>query len=330
MKTYFFKSGQLPLVIEPSGNVSLENFLRLLDEQKDFFKEALLSHGGVLFRNFPIDTETLISCIQHLRTGDFVDYVGGDSPRIKVKPGVYTSTEAPPYIKIGLHSELSFASHYPDNIYFFCETPPQKHGETIIADARKIYKALPEDLKRRFEEKGLKYISRYPGSKSFIRWVNPFHKSWQEVFETDRREEMEAQCKRLDITIEWHRKEWVELTQTRPATHFHPITQEKVWFNQAHLFDFNPKWLGWSRYVGLQLLYLFPHTKLHQVFFGDGTPIPQKDLYTIIDTLNAHTVHFPWKKGDLLLLDNVLAMHGRATFTGKRRILTAMTTKKPT
>ena len=61
------------------------------------------------------------------------------------------------------------------------------------------------------------------------------------------------------------------------------------------------------------------------MFFANGSPIPREDLYHVLDVLDANTVYFPWQKGDLLILDNVLAMHGRATFTGKRRILTAMT-----
>jgi alpha-ketoglutarate-dependent taurine dioxygenase len=44
-----------------------------------------------------------------------------------------------------------------------------------------------------------------------------------------------------------------------------------------------------------------------------------------MDTLDANTVAFPWQRGDMLVLDNVLSMHGRATFSGSRRILAAMT-----
>ena len=75
-----------------------------------------------------------------------------------------------------------------------------------------------------------------------------------------------------------------------------------------------------------KLFYFRKSTRLHEIQFADGSVIPRKDIYNILDILQANTVTFPWQKGDILILDNILAMHGRAPFTGKRRILTALTT----
>ena len=84
-----------------------------------YFKEKMLKHGGLLFRDFPINSpKDFTKVIRALGTGDFVDYIGGGSPRKKVEDSVYTSTEAPPSIKINLHNEMSFADNYPSHIFF--------------------------------------------------------------------------------------------------------------------------------------------------------------------------------------------------------------------
>ena len=33
-------------------------------------------------------------------------------------------------------------------------------------------------------------------------------------------------------------------------------------------------------------------------------------------------VEFPWQRGDVVLLDNVLAVHARNAFTGPRKVMT--------
>lgn len=308
-----------PLIIQPRDITSLK-------ENRKLLKSLLLEHGAILLRGFDYSSAKHFSqAIQDLELGTFVDYIGGDSPRTKVCPGVYTSTEAPPSVKIALHNELSFMKSFPSHIFFFCEIPPIQNGQTIIASSKAVYDAIRPDVRDRFEEKGITYTSHYPGKNSWIRTANPFHKPWSVVFETADPKKVEALCTQHGITYKWHPSEWLEMHQTTPATLTHPQTKKKLWFNQAHLFDFNPKLLGWWRYLATQILYLKPHTKLHSVTFGDGTPIPQKDLYHILDVLDQCTVYFPWQKGDLLILDNLSAMHGRATFKGPRRILTSMT-----
>ena len=325
--TSFINSDKLPLVIEPvDKKIPFPEFLKLLETNIEYVKESLLKYGGLLFRNFPIENANDFStAINKLQLGQFINYIGGDSPRKKITEGVYTSTEAPPSFKIALHNELSYASNYPKHIYFYCDIPPLANGETIIGDARKIYELIDSKVKERFIKKGLKYISCYPYKSPFLNFIIKSHKSWINVFETEDKKEVEKKCRENKLSLEWHWNDWIKIGATHPSVISHPQTEEKVWFNQAHHFDFNPKFLGWHRYLGTKVVYCRKNTKLHEVFFADNTKIPREDLYHILDVLDENTIYFPWKKGDFLVLDNILAMHGRATFTGKRRILTAMT-----
>lgn len=327
LTTKFLNKESLPLVIEPSHkNFKLPELWEILKKDNKFFKESLLKYGGLLFRNFPLSTAAdFEEAMNHLDTGRAIEYIGGDSPRTKVRGNIYTSTEAPPSFKIPLHNELSFVNKYPKHIYFFCETPPVAKGETIIADTRKIFDQIDERVKGRFMEKKLKYRSCYFYKSKFMDFLaKGSHKSWIQVFETEDKKEVERKCFENDFGFKW-RGDWLEICQTRPPVIMHPETKENIWFNQVQLFDFNPRFLGTSKYLAAKLFYCRKHMRLHEVFFGDGSLIPRSDIYHIMDVLDRNTLAFPWQKGDLLVLDNILSMHGRETFNGKRRILTAMT-----
>src|SRR5689334_10429744 len=97
----FITPEKIPLVIEPKNSkISFEGFLQLLKNENKYLKEYILRHGGILFRNFPINNECdFAEVIESMNTGQSLDYIGGDSPRNKILKGIYTSTEAPPSIK---------------------------------------------------------------------------------------------------------------------------------------------------------------------------------------------------------------------------------------
>lgn len=330
IKTRLITEEGIPFVIEPAEKMTLPQLYALLKEQNGFFKQQLLKYGALLFRGFPVaGAEDFAGLVTHLDTGSFVHYIGGDSPRKIVKGDIYTSTEAPPSVKIPLHNELSFVKKYPRHISFFCEIAPKERGQTIIADARKVYATMDGQVRKLFTDKGLMYVSRYYYKSKIMNLANKVqtsHKSWKDVFETDCKKEVEKRCRESEFDLKWNRNDWLQISQTRPAVMAHPETKEMVWFNQAHLFDFNPRLCsGWLRYIGARLFYFRKHTKWREVFFADRTPIPRDVLYHVMDVLDANTVHFPWQKGDVMVQDNVLSMHGRATFNGPRRILTAMT-----
>jgi len=59
-------------------------------------------------------------------------------------------------------------------------------------------------------------------------------------------------------------------------------------------------------------------------FYGDGSPIEDSVLNEIRKVYAETAITFSWQKGDVLLLDNVLASHGRERFSGPRSILVAM------
>ena len=100
-----------------------------------------------------------------------------------------------------------------------------------------------------------------------------------------------------------------------------PVTGEKLWFNQAHLFD--------SSTLGkeiLEALYLSvdKNDLPRNTYYGDGSEIEEDVIETIKTIYQENKIAFPWEKGDIMLLDNMLYSHGREPFTGERRVLAGM------
>jgi hypothetical protein len=62
----------------------------------------------------------------------------------------------------------------------------------------------------------------------------------------------------------------------------------------------------------------------NNTYYGDGSPIEPEVMETLREIYRAETIAFPWQKGDVLMLDNMLAAHGRAPFKGARKIVVGM------
>ncbi len=327
--TKFINEHKLPLVIEPTASLTFEQFLEYIQKNQDSLSKKILTFGGILFRGFPVlGADNFNAVIDALGLGKPLSYVGGDSPRDKVKGKVYTSTEAPPSLKIPLHNEMSFIKYYPRHIYFHCELPSEEGGETIIADARGVYKAVDPAIKEKFVQQGLKYISNFYGQSWTLDLVNRFqraHKTWMEAFETSDKEEVAKRCVDNEFGYKWTKKDWLQVIYETPSVIAHPQTGERVWFNQAHLYDYNRRLLGFWNWMGTKLIYMRKNTLMHEIYYGNGKPISRRDLYHVMDMLDKETIRFPWQKGDVMVLDNILTMHGRSPFSGKRRILVALT-----
>jgi hypothetical protein len=59
-------------------------------------------------------------------------------------------------------------------------------------------------------------------------------------------------------------------------------------------------------------------------FYGDGSTIGDAVLDEIRAAYAKVEVAFPWQRGDVLMIDNMLVSHGRRPFKGARKTLVAM------
>jgi alpha-ketoglutarate-dependent taurine dioxygenase len=299
----------LPLLIGPAvDGVSLIDWAassRALVEQK------LLSYGAILFRGFNLSAIDDFERFMQTLAGDLLDYAYRSTPRTRVSGRVYTSTEYPAHQTIPLHNEMSYSRSWPRVLGFFCVEAAPEGGETPIADSRKVFKAIDPAIRDRFSEKGVMYVRNYGDALDL---------SWQNVFQTEDRAAVEAFCRNAGIEFEWKGENELRTRQVCQAVATHPDTGEMVWFNQAHLFHVS----SLEAEVREALLASSGGEPPRNAYYGDGSTIEDEVLDEIRAVYVNEAVAFPWQKGDIMVVDNVLTAHGRQPYRGARRIVVGM------
>ena len=281
------------LAIEAEGMTDLRAWCAA---NRAALEKDILQHGVVLFRGFDAGERTF-GGIAQIIAPEAMNYEGGNSPRERVEGSVYMSTTFPPQYTLCQHFEMAYLPRWPLRLLFCCETPPTGGGETPVASSRALMKRLPPRIVETFAKKKVMYTRQL--GKAFTR-------TWQEAFETNDRQVVEAYCRKLGIKVDWTNDDGVRLTHVAQGTAVHPQTGEVTWFNSAHFFH--------------EAMDSIPNTGQH-CYHGDGSPIDIEMLREVRAAFDEITITFPWKRGDLLVIDNMLATHGRNPFSGPRRIL---------
>jgi len=60
------------------------------------------------------------------------------------------------------------------------------------------------------------------------------------------------------------------------------------------------------------------------ISFGDGSSLNLSDVEKASSLADELTFDVPWQAGDLVLVDNYVAMHGRRCFTGTRKVMASL------
>jgi alpha-ketoglutarate-dependent taurine dioxygenase len=303
---------ELPALCEP--RLPGVNLVSWGTARREEIEATLLRHGAILFRGFDVKgVPDFDACVQAI-SGGAVNYMFRASPRTQVDSrfNVYTSTDYPANERIFPHNEHSYSPVFPLQLYFYCEVPSATGGETPLGNTRAVLRRIRPDVRERFVSRGIMYVRNYGDGMGL---------PWQTVFQTNDRLEVERYCAEVGILPEWKPGDRLRTRQVGPAVVKHPLTREDVWFNHATFFNA----LTLPESARDKLLAEFSEQDLPQnTFYGDGSPIEPDVVRHLQDVYREVMVEFPWQAGDVVLLDNMLTLHARNSFTGARRVLTAM------
>ena len=279
---------------------------------KDQLVQRAAEAGALLFRGFPVATDQDFDAfltafgLPNFRYEDCLS----NAVRVVRTERVFTANEAPPEVNIFLHHEMAQTPIYPSRLFFFCEKAADQGGATPLCRSDVLFAQMKQQLPQfaaDCEAKGLKYSHTMPAANDAASGMG---RSWQSTLRAETKEQAEERLRKLGYTWEWQEDGCLKVTTpVLPAVRDLPDGRQ-VFFNQL-IAAFN----GWkdSR-----------NDPSKSITFGDGSPLNPETMRQVIEMAEAITFDTPWQTGDVALVDNYVAMHGRRTFQGTRRVLASL------
>ncbi|WP_317925052.1 non-ribosomal peptide synthetase [Cupriavidus sp. TA19] len=298
-----------PIVIEPA--VPGLDPVAWAARSRELVAATLHRHAGIVFRGFDLpNPQAFEAFAEAMHPGLYGSY--GDLPKKEGGRNTYRSTPYPERQMILYHNESAHLERWPRKQWFFCELPSAVGGATPIVDCRELLRRLPPALAEEFARKQLMYVRTFTPRLDV---------DWRDFYKTDDRAEVEARCRAAGIDCRWLDGDVLQTRTVCPAIVGHPVTGERSFFNQVQLHHVSC--LGAD--VREDLLEMVGLERMpRHVMFGDGTPIPDEAMALIGELYEACAVRFDWQRGDVVMLDNMLAAHARDPYEGPRKIVVAM------
>ncbi|KAL5000767.1 hypothetical protein BDV10DRAFT_182956 [Aspergillus recurvatus] len=328
----------IPLALQPSllGNAksTLESAIATIKtlQRTKTLTSLLAKHGTLLFRNLPIHSASDFSAFAHAFGYRPHEIIGIVVDRPCLAPNVAPANEAPKEVRIYNHNESPQVPHAPEYIFFYAHKAPAKGGETPISSSLELFHRARAEIPEFIDllaEKGIKSRVTYTVERQYV-GGSTLRQAFGKEFvdgddETTKRRKVEAQIARYGrgqyTTFEWSNDadsqgqgqsqgKVLTLTHHLPAIRAQPGTNLPTLFTGLAAYYKNNIEAKKGSNAGRK--------NVAVQTFGDGTPIPEEYLATLVRITDEIRVLHRWQEGDVLVFDNVIAQHGREPWGGQQ------------
>ncbi len=261
----------------------------VLDQDAAVIVDHYRRSGAVLLRGFSVDRDRFAELTRRLAT-EFV--VNGGATRETVGEDGRTQTVNAGSHLIPLHSEMGYSPFRPEIAFFFCETAPTRGGETMVADGVDLWRALSEETRRTFLDKKVRY--RFQGVP-----LEPLSQLFFGGRSVDRVEEMLRELP--NVAFRRNGDGTLDIENTVFAYTKPKHTEALAFANSVIVED-------------------------KRTSFEDGTPFSKDLRLYLFQVSTERALMHKWRDSDVLIVDNLRLMHGRAPFVAgiPRRIMVRM------
>ncbi|MNJ35611.1 Taurine catabolism dioxygenase TauD, TfdA family [compost metagenome] len=288
-------------------------------------EQLLLTFGALRFRGFPVTgADEFGALLAHYPSAD-MGYTGGGTPRASLAGKVFEATRFPKDLRITLHQEMSYLSHFPLKVAFYCHVPAAVGGATDIGSIKRFEAEVPAELLERIRQHGVIYKRNFRDGRIAVDDWHPhlvnLHRPWQEAFFSDDPREVEQKCDSMGLEWRWLEDGSLQTDFRSAAFITHPVLGTRHMFHQAHQFNTVPTAQGsgsidWAAYIAH---YGEDKPRPTEATLGDGTRFTAQEIMAIREASHRAMVVEPWQAGEVMLLDNLLCCHGRSPFEGDQR-----------
>ncbi|MQL85717.1 hypothetical protein Taro_018242 [Colocasia esculenta] len=273
---------------------------KLVTGERKALWEALEQHGALLFRGFRVDAAEDLTGVVEAFGWEEMPYSYG---RTMKAHRVFTASEDPVDKFINFHHEMSLVNESCSKMFFYCQQPSPENGQTAILRSDVLAKRMEEELPEvvaMLEEEGIRKVVRTAAGGEGDR-----KQGWQQMFKTE--DEKDARQRAVEElgcdTVKLNEDGTAEFVYG-PMNPMRVYGGRKVWWHSLHGHQ------GEERSMTVEL--------------GEGGPLPPAvvDIYSSV--LEENGVDVKWRKGDVLVVDNLHAQHARRPGKDPRVVLVSL------